>query len=203
VLSQWRVRSEKPERGFTTVGTWRGPYGRPSHDGRLLGLKVHQFRRFLDLPARCGQSFEAAFALNPDDAADLAALQNAGWHLVDPRIVASTPSRFRRYVASSAAEFSAAQGVYVETSCGWFSDRTVRYLASGRPAVVQDTGFSRRLPVGAGLLPFTTMEEARRAVTEVQANYRHHSASARVLAEEEFDSDKILGRFVEDVDVAP
>ena len=92
--------------------------------------------------------------------ADLVALRDHGWHVVDPTIVASGPVAFREYVQASGAEFSVAQGIYVETQSGWFSDRTVRYLASGRPVVVQDTGFSRNYPVGDGLSSFRTIEEA-------------------------------------------
>src|SRR5207249_4043766 len=83
-----------------------------------------------------------------------------GWQLVDPCVAAGDPHAFRGYVQGSWAEFSVAQGVYVETESGWFSDRTVRYLASGKPALVQDTGFSRLYPVGEGLLAFCTLDLA-------------------------------------------
>jgi hypothetical protein len=96
-----------------------------------------------------------------------------------------------------------AQGIYVETASGWFSDRTVRYLASGRPAVVQDTGFSRSLPVGAGLLAFTTPREARACVREVARNYTHHSREARRIAENFFASDRALAPILEAAAVAP
>ena len=203
VLSHWPVCGQEPERGFTTVGTWRGPYGRPNLDGHLLGLKLHQFRHFMDLPNRSGHDFEAAIAFCPEDARDIADLKDGGWNLLDPASVTATPSSFRNYVQSSAAEFSPAQGVYVETSCGWFSDRTIRYLASGRPAVVQDTGFSNTLPVGSGLMAFATPDQALRAVEKVDGDYSSHAAAARKLAEEEFASDKVLGRFVEGLDIAP
>ena len=203
VLSHWPACPQEPDRGFTTVGTWRGPYGRPNLDGRLLGLKLHQFRQFTDLPNNSGHDFEAAIAFCPEDAHDMADLKDGGWNLLDPAGVTATPSAFRNYVQSSAAEFSPAQGVYVETSCGWFSDRTIRYLASGRPAVVQDTGFSRTIPVGCGLMTFATPDQARSAVEKVDGDYSCHAAAARKLAEEEFASDKVLGRFVESLDIAP
>ena len=90
-----------------------------------------------------------------------------------------------------------AQGIYVDTASGWFSDRTVRYLASGKPALVQDTGFSRNYPVGDGLIAFRSPDEAiagdRRRVLR---NYQRHARAARALAEEYFDAAKVLSRFL-------
>jgi hypothetical protein len=102
-------------------------------------------------------------------------------------------------VQGSAAEFSAAQGIYVETQCGWFSDRTVRYLASGKPALVQDTGFSRNLPTGEGLIAFRTLDEAVAGVRSIVSDYQCHSLAARAIAEEYFDSDKVLGSLLDEV----
>ena len=103
----------------------------------------------------------------------------------------------------SGAEFSTAQGVYVETCSGWFSDRTVRYLASGRPALVQDTGFSEHLPVGAGLLPFTTPAEARAGAHAIVEDYARHSAAARALAERWFAPEPALAPLLDAAGVAP
>ncbi len=122
------------------------------------------------------QTFEIALDIDPADEKDLVALRDHGWHVVDPRVVASGPAAFRAYVQASGAEFSVAQGVYVETQSGWFSDRTVRYLASGRPALVQDTGFSRNYPVGEGLLAFRTMEEAAAGAERIARDYAEHCA---------------------------
>jgi hypothetical protein len=102
-------------------------------------------------------------------------------------------------VQGSSAEFSPAQGIYVETGCGWVSDRTACYLASGRPAVVQDTGTAAELMSGDGLLSFRTLDEAVDAVARVRADWGAHSAAARTLAEERFDSDKVLRKLLEEV----
>jgi hypothetical protein len=91
-----------------------------------------------------------------------------------------------------------AQGVYVDTNSGWFSDRTVRYLASGKPALVQETGFSDRLPSGEGLVPFRTLDEAAAGARRILRDYAAHCDAARQLAESHFDSDKVLARFVID-----
>src|SRR5581483_8770272 len=100
---------------------------------------------------------------------------------------------FRDYVQASGAEFSVAQGVYVETGSGWFSDRTVRYLASGKPVVVQDTGFGRGYSQGDGLISFGTMPEAIDAVERVARDYETHARAARAVAESLFDSDLVVG----------
>jgi hypothetical protein len=187
---------------FTTVATWRGPFGPVETDRRRFGLKVHEFRKFLSLPGLVpGAHFEAALAIHPEERPDLDLLDDGGWVVADPTQVAGTPDAFRHYVAGSAAEFSVAQGIYVETRSGWFSDRTTRYLASGRPALVQDTGFSDVIPVGKGLVAFSTLEEAAAGARSILADYHSHAAAARLLAESYFDSDLILTRFLEDCDL--
>ena len=91
-----------------------------------------------------------------------------------------------------------AQGVYVETRSGWFSDRTTRYLASGKPALVQETGLSSAIETGAGLLTFETLDGAVAGAAAILSDHAGHSAAARRLAEEYFDSDRVLTRLLED-----
>jgi hypothetical protein len=203
VLDHWPVSGERDLSRFTTVATWRGPYGPVQYSGRTFGLKVHEFRRFIEVPELVPQTFEIALDIHPAEEKDLRLLHQHGWRLVDPQVVVPDPDAFRRYVQGSGAEFSVAQGVYVETRSGWFSDRTVRYLASGKPALIQDTGFSRNYPVGEGLVPFSTPEEAIAGAGRIGSDYEEHCRAARALAEEYFDSDKVLGQFVEEAGVAP
>jgi hypothetical protein len=203
VLDDWPAQPPAPGDRFTTVGSWRGPFGPVSHRGRTLGAKVHEFRRFLDLPGRADASFELCLDIHPADHADRAALDGHGWTVVDAATAVPDPHAFRRYVQTSDAELSVAQGVYVHPRTGWFSDRSVRYLASGRPVVVQDTGFGDALPVGEGLLAFGTPDEAAVAVRAVQADPERHARAARALAEEHFAAEQVLGRLCEEVDVAP
>jgi hypothetical protein len=199
VLEHWPVSAAGSPGRFTTIASWRGPYGPVHHAGRTYGLKVHEFRKFVELPRRVPQRFEIALDIHPADGKDLDLLRRHGWHVVDPGEVVPDPEEFRRYVQASGAEFSAAQGIYVETGSGWFSDRTVRYLASGKPALVQDTGFSRNYPVGEGLIPFRTLEEAAAGAERIVRDYDKHCRAARALAEKLFDSDKVLGRLIGDV----
>jgi hypothetical protein len=194
VLDQWPVCTEGDPNRFTTVGAWRGPYGPIEHDGRIFGLKVHEFRKVMALPRRATQTFEIALSIYPADRLDLEAMQSSGWHIVNPPEVASDPLAFRHYVQTSGAEFSVAQGIYVETQCGWVSDRTVQYLASGKPALVQDTGFSRNYPVGEGLVAFRTIDEAVAGAEAIARDYPRHARAARWIAEEHFDSDRVLSR---------
>jgi hypothetical protein len=198
VLAEWPKVDGGRER-FTTVASWRGGYGRVEADGRIHGQKAHEFRRFVEAPQRISQKLEIALDIGPSDAADIRLLLDHGWALVDPRAVAPSPDDFRRYVQGSAAEFSVAQGIYVETECGWFSDRTTRYLASGKPALVQDTGFSRNIPTGEGLIAFTTLDGVVAGAKTIARDYEAHAATARAIALEYFDSDKVLGRLLEEV----
>jgi hypothetical protein len=202
VLKHWPVSREGDRNRFTTVATWRGPYGPVQYGGKTFGLKVHEFRKFIELPERAQQEFEVALDIHPAEEPDLRLLDRYGWRLVDPQVVAPDPNAFRHYVQGSGAEFSVAQGVYVKARSGWFSDRTVRYLATGKPALVQNTGFSRNYPVGEGLVAFSTPEEAIAGAREIGRHYENHCRAARALAERYFDSDKVLGRFVEESGVA-
>jgi hypothetical protein len=197
VLDEWPAAPKGSQGRYTTVASWRA-YGAVEADGSSYGLKVHEFRKFVELPARAPGTFEVALDIHPAEERDLALLRGHGWQLVDPREVAGDPFAFRTYVQGSDAEFSVAQGIYVETASGWFSDRTVRYLASGKPVLVQDTGFTQTLPTGEGLLAFRTLEDAAEGARQIAADYERHSRSARRVAEEEFDSDRVLTRLLED-----
>jgi hypothetical protein len=197
VLDDWPVAAAGQPDRFTTIASWRGPFGPVEHEGTLYGLKVHEFRRFIELPRRSPHRFEIALDIHPGDRRDLEGLRARGWSIRDPRDVAGDPDALRDYVQGSGAEFSAAQGMYVETACGWFSDRTTRYLASGHPALVQDTGFSRLLPVGDGLIPFRTLDEAVAGAADIADRYAEHCEAARRLAEEHFESSLVLARFCE------
>jgi hypothetical protein len=189
-------------RRFTTVASWRGPYGRAQYRGATFGVKAHEFRKYIELPRRVPNCFEVALDIDPADARDLDALHQNGWCIVDPRQWVPDPDSFLAYIGASDGEWSVAQGVYVDTNSGWFSDRTARYLADGKPAIVQDTGFSRTLPVGEGLIAFRTLDEAVEGVRRVARDPRAHAEASRALAERFFDSDRVLGRLLEDVGVA-
>jgi hypothetical protein len=187
---------------FTTIASWRGPFGPIQHGQKTFGLKVHEFRKLVDLPQRAAADFEIALDIDPADERDLHLLRDHGWRVVDPRKVVPDPKSFDDYIQGSDAECSAAQGVYVATNSGWFSDRTVRYLAAGKPALVQNTGFSRTYPVGEGLIAFRTVEDAVRGVDAIQRDPKRHQEASRALAAEFFDSNQVIGRLLDEAGVA-
>lgn len=198
VLADWPLLPVPPERRFTTVANWRGPFGPVEFGGHTYGLKVHEFRKLVELPQRCPDAvFELALAIDPADERDRADLVANGWRLGDPVAASATPDAFRRYVQGSFAELSVAQGIYVDTNSGWFSDRSVRYLASGRPVIVQETGFTPFLPTGEGLLAFAALDEAIARVETVLGDPMRHAAAARSIAEAHFAHDVVLPPFCE------
>src|SRR5207249_6489022 len=126
------------------------------------------------------------------DASDIQLLTEHGWKLVEPRTIAADPCAYQRYIRQSLTEFMVAKNIYVQSNSGWFSDRSICYLASGRPVLAQDTGLEGLLPIGEGLLTFRTVEEAAAGVEAVNGDYARHSRAARQIAEEYFDSDKVF-----------
>ena len=196
VLEEWPAAPARDPLRFTTIATWRTPFGRLDHEGRTFGMKLDAFREMAPLPEHVDAPFELALDIHPAEKPDIELLDRHGWHVVDATERVGTPDAFRDYVGASGAEFSTAQGVYVDTDSGWFSDRSARYLAAGRPVLVQDTGFGRRLPVGEGLLAFRTLDEAIVGARAIVAEPERHGHAARAVAEEHFDSDDVLERFL-------
>jgi hypothetical protein len=191
VLSEWPVVREIRYDAFTTVGNWRG-YGSIEHEGEFYGQKAHSLRKLIALPKLTAERYLLAMAIHPHEKSDLERLAQNGWSLIDPREVVDTPSKYRRFIQQSKGELGIAKSGYVQSRCGWFSDRSVCYLASGRPVVAQETGFSRYLPTGDGLLAFQSVAQATRCINTINADYARHSAAARRLAETQFCSHKVL-----------
>jgi hypothetical protein len=191
---EWPLRRPR----FTTIADWRG-YGYLEFEGKVLGPKAEEFRKFVELPRRVQAPLELALNIDPDDP-DVAYLRRHGWELESPA-VAATPEGYRDYVAGSLGEFSCAKGGYVGTRCGWFSDRSACYLAAGRPVVAQATGFEDHLPTGKGLFAVTTVDEAVDAIRSIGQQPDVHAAAARAIAREYFDSDYILRRLLAEVGV--
>ena len=196
VLEQWPVVPGPGDGSFTSVGNWRG-YGSVELDGVRYGQRVHSMREFVELPRRTDARFRLALAIHPDERSDLEALDTNGWELLDPIEAAGTPERYRRFIGASTAELGIAKSGYVLSRSGWFSDRSACYLASGRPVLAQETGFSRFLPAGEGLLSFETIDDAVAGVESIRSHYARHSGRARELAEELLDSDRVLGRLLD------
>jgi hypothetical protein len=195
-LAEWPATPGGGAR-FTSVASWRGPFGPIEYRGRTYGLRVHELRRFAGLPVRTSASFELALDIDDADAADRQLLEGHGWVLVDPRAAASDPWRYRDYVQGSSGELMIAKNLYVDTHSGWFSDRSACYLASGRPVLAQDTGIGNLLPCGTGLLAFTDLDEAAAGAEEIVGDYERHSRAAREIAAEHLAADRVLGRLLD------
>jgi hypothetical protein len=190
-----------PEAPFSSVTQWE--WREMWLDGRVLSRsKREAYLRYLDLPARTGVKFELAANIDPaDDTGDRELLRSNAWGLVHPHVIASDPASYQRYIRGCRAEFLCPKPIYRDLSTGWFSDRSVCYLASGRPVLCEETGFSDRLPTGEGLLSFNDLDDAAAAVAEVDGDYARHSRAARELAVSLFDSRRCLESMIELCDV--
>jgi hypothetical protein len=192
-LPQWTVAPDPGDLApFTSVTQWTWDY--LVLKKRSLSIsKRDAYLRYLDLPARVRRPFELAANIPPrDSTGDRELLMKMGWKLARPHAVARSPASYQAYIAGSRAELSCPKPIYRELNTGWFSDRSVAYLASGRPVLAEDTGFSAHIPTGRGLLCFKDMSEAVAGVQEIDGNYAVHARAARELAEECFSSEKWL-----------
>jgi hypothetical protein len=188
VLEAWTV-TPVPERGrITTVMQWES-YRARDYAGRRYGMKADSFAPYEDLPARIGDVLELALG---GASAPRAELMRHGWHLRSSLELTRDPWIYQRYLRQSRAEFSVAKHGYVAAQTGWFSERSVSYLASGRAVVIQDTGFSRLMPTGRGIHSFRTPDEAMSGLQAVMADPQRQGSAAREVAETYFDSRHIL-----------
>jgi hypothetical protein len=208
LLEEWRAangnRDLASHRGsFTTVMNWTS-YKPVSYGQWTLGQKDVELERFLDLPRMVEPTvLEVALAEGKTRRAPRALLAHRGFRIADPAVVCPDLDGYRDYVSGSKGEWSVAKNGYVRPLSGWFSCRSACYLAAGRPVVLEDTGYSRVIPTGEGLLAFASPEEAAEAIRAVESDYRRHSGAAREIAEEHFDHRKVLGRLVEEAMTAP
>lgn len=181
---------------WTTVMTWNAFKKQLFYQGVEYKSKGSEFEKIMDLPRRLTVPLKVAVGgVEPP----MGWLADNGWQVVDGPEATLTPQRYQDFIIGSRGEISPAKHVYVAMRSGWFSCRSVCYLGAGRPVVVQDTGFSRIIPVGQGILAFSSGEEAQAAIEAVEANYAKHSRAALELAMEEFSARKVLTQMVEDI----
>jgi hypothetical protein len=192
-LPNWQAAPDPGEGApFSSITQWT--WDEIWYEKRVLDAsKRRAFMRYLDIPQRAARPFELAANIHPKDrTGDRELMLRMGWKLVNPHGVARSPATYQNYIRQSRAEFSCSKPIYRELRTGWFSDRSASYLASGRPVLAEDTGFSEHLPTGRGLLSFNTLEEALAGVAEIDGNYPQHMHAARELAEEYLSSKKWL-----------
>lgn len=188
VLDCW-TPSPAPQSGaLTTVMQWDS-YATREWNGVQYGMKSASFMPYVQLPELTGCAFELTLGGGSPPREELL---KEGWMLHDPLDLLQTPWAYQRFITGSRGEFSVAKQGYVISRSGWFSERSAAYLASGRPVIIEDTGFSQNLDVGEGLLTFNTPSQAVRAVEELQENYQRHCQAARAIAERSFDARQVI-----------
>jgi hypothetical protein len=197
-LHLWPYRHDPASDAFTSVSSWRtGAYVDLAGDGTMLDSnKRVSYLEFADLPRRADQRLELASVLGPGEEAERRLLEEHGWKVRDSTVAIRTPEAYQRYIQRSRGELGCAKPAYVLLGNAWLSDRTVCYLATGKPAVVQDTGPSSYLPDGCGLLRFSTADEAAAALAEVDAHYERHCRAAREIAESCFSATDAVTRIL-------
>lgn len=191
-LAQWPVTPIARAARLSTIGKWEHASDRHLEFGgqSFLSSKRSEYERLLDLPRRAGCTIELGMASMPRGEIDR--FEQHGWRHVDATQSSIDVDTFRRYVQSSLGEFSVAKQIYAGVPSGWFSDRSSAFLASGRPVVVQATGFEKWLPTGAGLHAFKSLDEAIDAVNRVNENPQQESAAAWAIAEKHCDARHVL-----------
>ena len=188
-LEAWKIAKPDPNTKWTTVMQWDS-YKEKMFANDVFGMKSLSFKEFENLPQIIPtENFELAIG---SASAPVEKLKNGGWEVISSLIPTKTAWSYQNYIQHSKGEWSVAKHGYVVSNSGWFSERSVSYLASGKPVVVQDTGFSDFIATGKGLLSFSSVEEIMNSIEEINGNYLQHCKWAREIAEEYFNERKVL-----------
>jgi len=197
-LDLWATdESPGPDAHLTSIANWK-------HSGKDIQWqgstwrwsKHHNFLRFIDIPAAAALTIELAVGAISKSERDL--LEECGW-LTSNSDRLDSPDAYCRFIRQSCGEFTVAKEQYVAPRSGWFSDRSVCYLATGRPVVTQSTAFEKYIPTGEGLYAFETRQQALDAIQSIADDYPRHSRAASEIAREFFGADKVLARMLIDV----
>jgi hypothetical protein len=189
VLDTWSLCTPRPKGKWTTIMQWNS-YKAQEYRGQFFGMKSHAFTDFEHLPGLVtSQALEVVVDGTPDLIAKMTGL---GWHIRNSIAITRTPWTYQAYIGQSKGEWSVAKHGYVACNSGWFSERSLSYLATGRPVLVQDTGFTRLFETGKGLFAFTTPEEALEGMLEINRDYSFHCRSARAFVETHFEATQVL-----------
>jgi hypothetical protein len=188
--AEWPLSSEHATE-FTSVIRWQG-FREAQLNGTSYGQRDKEFPRFIDLPKRAPQKFRVAMIGTKPET-----LTAHGWEVAPGEVISKTPLSYREFIQQSRAEFSVPKHGYVASRGGWFSDRSVCYLASGRPVLIEDTGLADWLPTGCGVVTYRDLGEAVAGVDQINIDYAKHRQRARELAETLFATDKVLPSFLD------
>jgi hypothetical protein len=190
-LEHWPFAEFGDASRFTSVMQWRG-FREVVYNGVAYGQKDREFPKFIDLPRLTDQPLQLALTGAPAEQ-----FSSHGWEVVEGWVASRTPWSYREFIQQSRGELGIAKHGYVAMRGGWFSDRTTCYLASGRPALLEDTGLDDWLPTGDGVVTFRTPEEAAHGIDRLTADYESHRRGARRLAEQFFAADRVLPPLLE------
>jgi hypothetical protein len=191
------LKPDEPGVAWTTFTHWYG-YSAVEYEGQWYGNKSEEFARLVDLPRKTGEKLEIATDLHSEDPATRQFI-DSGWNLIDARPLNTPWQRYRDYLAQSRGEFCVAKNGYVRSRCGWFSDRSVAYLALGRPVILQETGWTDFYPNGEGLLAFHDEESARVALETVAKDPAKHARAARQIAEKYCSAPVVVNQLLQTI----
>jgi hypothetical protein len=195
----FRTTTPPEDASYSTIMNWKSYVEQAKYNGIEYGHKDMEFEKFIDLPEHVVPGMEVAIASAPRRKHEVLAAH--GWQLNNAQQVTFTYDSFLDYLATSKGEFSVVKNMYAATCSGWFSDKSAAFLASGRPVVLQETGFSQYLPVGEGLFAVNNVQEAKEAIETIESNYARHSAIAMEIAFEYLDTRKVLGRVLTEIGI--
>jgi hypothetical protein len=197
-LELWPMAYDENAKYFTTIGNYRQNGSDVTWKGETYRWsKHHEWEKFMALPRKTTQPFELAMGCTAEEKR---MLESAGWAIVSPfEMSLDIFGRYPEYFRRSRAEFTVAKDQNVRMKSGWFSERDACYLASGKPIISQDTGFSNILPTGQGLHAFTKMDQILSAIDRINSNYKKECEAAREIAREWFDAKKVAGNMLTDL----
>ena len=199
VLDLWQPDFARQPTHYSSVATWQNKGKDIAHKGQLYQWSKHvNFERFLDLPKRAPHARFRLAMMTPNRKLN-AMIASHGWELVDPVPISETMERYAEFIHDSRAEFTVAKDVYVRARCGWSSDRSVTYLAAGRPVITQGTAADKYVPGGCGLFYFNDWDDILAAIDAVESDYTRHCRAARDIAETYFASDRLLRTMTETI----
>jgi hypothetical protein len=195
-LPQWTPVKAVPTAAYTTVAHWWGE--EIKFGGEFINTEKRQsFLKYVNLPSRVAPTLELALTMGDAEQDERKFWGGYGWRVQDSHECTATPEEYRAYIQQSRGEFSCAKPSCMQLQNAWISDRTICYLASGKPAVVQHTGPSRFVPDAEGLFRFRNIEEAAHMIALVESDYDRQCHAARALAERHFDAKKVINRVLE------
>jgi len=190
-LELWPFDDHPAPEAYTSVATWQNKGKNVRWQGQSYQWSKHtNFLKFLDLPKRSGRRFELAL-ITPDPSVNKQ-VEEAGWRVLDGAEQSETMESYADFVRRSRGELTVAKDIYVRTNSGWFSDRSVCYLASGRPVIMQSSGFERTIPTGKGLFAFADHDQAIAALAAIDGDYEIHRKAARKLAQDHFECSAVV-----------